>query len=691
MGSKRKRDNKESNRLPKQKKQKINSKNSLPNPNKKFNSYENLNSEDNSDSEYVYDYNNNDEIDDYSDNDGFHLIDSEDEDEIENSPGYITNEKDYDEIEDFENNEDINDDYDPTEFIPKDKPKEESNEVTKNQDFIGFGFSSSSEEEDEENISDQNEYNDGPMDSTPKANYGPNNNTPHSTYAWIKNHDHSTQKEIADWLTLEIKDFVNYISPHKSEIIMRNKIINNLKTQISKFWPGTETHVFGSCATDLYLPGSDIDLVIISDTGDYENRSRLYQLSSFLKAKKLADKVEVIASAKVPIIKFVDPLSNLNIDISFERKNGIDAAKRIRKWLNSTPGLRELVLVIKQFLRSRKLNNVHVGGLGGYATIIMCYHFIKLHPKIATNSMNALDNLGVLLIEFFELYGRNFSYDNLIIALDKKTDLPKYLIKGKKYSNLNTSRNTFSIVIQDPADPLNNITRSSYNLRDLKKAFGGAFQLLISKCYELNSASYKKRLNQSILGDIIKFKGKQRDFNDDRNIIVNDALINDDDESQEVEEEDDEEDYDPEANLNIGNSKYKSINDKYYFSDMTIESDDEEKDDEDENDENDEYKPKVVKLKSNSNSKSLPKSRSITPTPITNKSKDTKKLVESFLSLEKDENDIEDGNDEGENENKNQENNNNLPKKPNLSNLPKKPNLDKDIKRDFWRQKGLDM
>ena len=87
---------------------------------------------------------------------------------------------------------------------------------------------------------------------------------------------------------MEMKDFVRYISPSKAEIITRNNVINTLKKEISSFWPGTEAHVFGSCATDLYLPGSDIDMVVISSTGDYENRSRLYQLSSFLRVKNLA-------------------------------------------------------------------------------------------------------------------------------------------------------------------------------------------------------------------------------------------------------------------------------------------------------------------------------------------------------------------------------------------------------------------
>lgn len=496
----------------------------------------------------------------------------------------------------------------------------ETNELAKNEDFIGFGFLSTDEEESEGEESENDDH----------------SGAPNSQYPWIKDHDHSTQKEIADWLTMEIRDFVNYISPSSDEIITRNKVIAALKKSISDFWPGTTVHVFGSCATDLYLPGSDIDMVVVSDTGSYENASRLYQLSTFLRTNKLATEVEVIAHAKVPIIKFVDPKSRLHIDVSFERTNGIDAAKRIRRWLVSTPGLRELVLVVKQFLRTRRLNNVHVGGLGGYATIIMCYHFLRLHPKITTDSMSALDNLGVLLIEFFELYGRNFSYDDLVLALDPENEEPKYVRKLKSPLQ-HSARSLFAIIIQDPADPSNNITRSSYNLRDLKKAFGGAYQLLLEKCYQLNAASYKERLGSLILGDIIKYTGKERNFSDDRHKVVNHSLVkhDDDDDGQEDDAE----------------SDGQNGNDKYYFSDMTDESDEP-------------YVPSVAKP---------------TPTPLTKKPKDTKKLIESMLSL---------NNSSDEDKGLKEENEEYVPtvgtKKP-------KSNLDKDVRRDYWRQKGLDL
>lgn len=516
-------------------------------------------------------------------------------------------------------------------------PEEESkNDLTRNTDYIEFGFSSSEEEQD-----DAGQYSDDGYLSDDKSGARHQQHDSVSHYPWVKGHDHLKQREIADWLTMEIKDFVNYISPSKEEIVIRNTVIRNLKHHIAEFWPQTQAHVFGSCATDLYLPGSDIDMVIISTTGDYEQRSRLYQLSSFLRTNKLAKNIEVIATAKVPIIKFVDPKYNIHVDISFERTNGLDAARRIRKWLDTMPGLRELVLIVKQFLRSRKLNNVHVGGLGGYATIIMMYHFLRLHPRVSTGNMAVMENLGTLLIEFFELYGRNFSYDYLILALGSDGDTPKYLLKAKNHV-LTAGRGQFSIVVQDPLDPTNNITRSSYNLRDLKKAFGGAYQLLVEKCYELNAASYKNRIGQLILGDIIKYKGKDRDFNDDRDKVVNSALIN------HMDDEDSE-------------SDGAEGNDKYYFSDMTVESEEEE------TYTAPEHKPVSTNksIKSSQQQKAPKKQKVISENP---KEPETPKAsVESLMGLHTE---SEDDHDEE---------------------IKVKANLDKDVKREYWRLKGLEI
>ncbi|AAS52478.1 AEL207Wp [Eremothecium gossypii ATCC 10895] len=390
-----------------------------------------------------------------------------------------------------------------------------ANALDDNQDFIGFSDSEEEVASGEENGDADYAVEDAEDESSEPL---PTN----ADYPWIQNHDHSRQREIADWLTLEIKDFVSYISPNKTEIQLRNDALKRIRDAVQDFWPDANLHCFGSYATDLYLPGSDIDCVVNSKSGDKDNKNALYSLASYLKRNGLATQVSVIAKARVPIIKFVEPASQIHIDLSFERTNGVEAAKIIRGWLHDTPGLRELVLIVKQFLHARRLNDVHIGGLGGFSIICLAYSFLKLHPRIICRDIEPLQNLGVLLIDFFELYGKNFGYDDVGIAVSEGD--ASYINK-KEYPELTRNlRGTFNLVIQDPGDPANNISRGSFNIRDIKKAFAGAFELLTNRCFELDAATFKHRVGKSILGNVIKYRGAKRDFKDERALIVNKAI-----------------------------------------------------------------------------------------------------------------------------------------------------------------------
>lgn len=382
--------------------------------------------------------------------------------------------------------------------------------IQNNEDFIAF----SSDSEEESEISNEVVDSDESTEDTRGLN---------PDFPWLLNHDHSKEINITDWLTTEIKDFVAYISPSKEEIEQRNHLIKMLRYLVRQLWPDSNLHVFGSYATDLYLPGSDIDVVVNSSTGDKEQRQYLYELARHLKSSGFATQIEVISKTRVPIIKFVEPDSDIHVDISFERTNGIEAAKLIRNWLSVTPGMRELVLIIKQFLSTRRLNDVHTGGLGGFSIICMVYSFLQLHPKIKMDEIDTLENLGVLLIEFFELYGKNFSYDEVALSFNED-EYPIYVPKSHWKALLPVKRQ-FSIAIQDPRDPSNNISRGTFNLGTIKKSFAGAFDLLTNKCFELNQCTFKDRIGKSILGNVIKYKGPQRDFKDERSLVVNTAIV----------------------------------------------------------------------------------------------------------------------------------------------------------------------
>lgn len=132
--------------------------------------------------------------------------------------------------------------------------------------------------------------------------------------------------------------------------------------------------MFGSFSTGLYLPTSDIDVVIF---GKWQNLP-LITLEKALKACNYATDIKVLSNATVPIIKFTDIETGLRVDISFNMLNSVEAARFVGSQVCCLPALRHLVLTLKQFLLIRDLNEVFTGGISSYALILMCISFLKV-------------------------------------------------------------------------------------------------------------------------------------------------------------------------------------------------------------------------------------------------------------------------------------------------------------------------
>ena len=57
------------------------------------------------------------------------------------------------------------------------------------------------------------------------------------------------------------------------------------------------------------------------------------------------------------------------------------------------------------------------GGLGSYSVTLLVLSFLQVHPKLQRDEITAERNLGTLLMEFLELYGKNFGYDECGISV----------------------------------------------------------------------------------------------------------------------------------------------------------------------------------------------------------------------------------------------------------------------------------
>jgi hypothetical protein len=153
----------------------------------------------------------------------------------------------------------------------------------------------------------------------------------------------------------------------------------------------------------------------------------------------------------------------------------------MQHYLDDLPGARELILVVKAFLSQRSMNEVYTGGLGSYSVICLVISFLQLHPKLRRSEMDARKNLGTLLCEFFELYGRNFNYDQVGISIRKGGAY--YSKRARGWANYNNQ--PFLLSIEDPQDPDNNdVARSSHGIRQVKQTLAGAYDLLTTTLYQ---------------------------------------------------------------------------------------------------------------------------------------------------------------------------------------------------------------
>lgn len=222
----------------------------------------------------------------------------------------------------------------------------------------------------------------------------------------------------------------------------------------------------------------------------------LRSIAGCLRAHGLAKDIQVIGRAKVPIIKFVCTYGHFHVDISINQANGLQAARLVNRWLAKMPGLRPLVMVVKQLLQQRALSEVFTGGLGSYSVTLMILSFLQLHPKLQKEEIAAERNLGTLLMELLELYGKNFGYDESGITV---RGLGGYFNKRKR--GWYDARKPFLLCIEDPHDVGNDIAKGSFAVISVRSALGGAFDILHAALCERANDLHAFRTRQRALHD----------------------------------------------------------------------------------------------------------------------------------------------------------------------------------------------
>ncbi|KAJ3050127.1 hypothetical protein HK097_008903 [Rhizophlyctis rosea] len=388
-------------------------------------------------------------------------------------------------------------------------------------DFIGFGF------EDLENGVPTHNPAGNPLD------YGRQNEKPRyqsvdllvslPTPVWVPQGKRYSD-DLLQMLHEEINDYVAWMSPSEAEHKLRILTIARLRNVVRKIWPAAEMSVFGSFETRLYLPSSDVDIVILEPSIPLESKSWLKPLEAEIRRAKLQTKLEAISTARVPLIKYTDELTGYNVDISMNMTGGIESARIVKEFLSDpacAEGLKPLLLILKQFLSQNGLNEVFSGGLGSYALLSMVACFLKMHPMLYTRKMRAGQNLGILLMEFLEFYGKFMNVQRAAVYVlpnGEARHVAKQHRIGGRVSQLQV------IQILDPQNNGNDISGGSYQYNWISLQFKFSFNILnaiIGRGFEIRDAErdgarrHRRPLTTTMLGNIIGLKREVIDQRDD--------------------------------------------------------------------------------------------------------------------------------------------------------------------------------
>ncbi|KAJ5938476.1 PAP/25A-associated [Penicillium verhagenii] len=264
----------------------------------------------------------------------------------------------------------------------------------------------------------------------------------------------------------EIISFYNWVKPQDFENIVRRDLVERLKAAFHSRYTGIEIHIFGSFASGVHLSTADIDLVLL----------RIHIA--------VPDSIECVAHARVPIVKFVDSLTGISVDMSFDNNSGLIAAETFQVWKKQFPIMPIILSVVKFFLLIRGLHEVRSGGLGGFSTTCLVTSFLQHLPQQPTQP-----TLGSSLMDFFNFYGDKFRFDQVAICLNP----PGYFSK-KSFGNPNR------LTIEDPNDTYNDISSGAKATDLIFRTFAGAHTTL-KNCLE--SLTSVQSPNKSILGSII--------------------------------------------------------------------------------------------------------------------------------------------------------------------------------------------
>lgn len=140
-------------------------------------------------------------------------------------------------------------------------------------------------------------------------------------------------------LHVEIGQFVHYVDAITAvKSVQQQKMLHKIQSIVERIWPTGRVHAYGSFATGLSIPSSDLDLVVTGFRSNHSYNDKVHwsdlptypsplqTLAAALKKQSWLRRIQCIDTASMPVIKIVSEVAGAlqHVDISFDYSGSAD-------------------------------------------------------------------------------------------------------------------------------------------------------------------------------------------------------------------------------------------------------------------------------------------------------------------------------------------------------------------------------
>ncbi|KAL7083287.1 hypothetical protein ACP275_14G151800 [Erythranthe tilingii] len=287
--------------------------------------------------------------------------------------------------------------------------------------------------------------------------------------------------------------------------VKQKQLFTSLENLITQELPRARLFMYGSCANTFSLFESDIDICLDLGDNNVDKSDVLLGLADLFRMQNFKD-VQAITNARVPVLKLKDPTTGISCDICVNNMLAVVNTKLLRDYSQIDVRLRQLVLIVKYWAKSRKINEAYRGTLSSYSYVLMCIHFLqqrwpailpclqRMGTTYSTTAENIecsyfdrveelrnfgirnRENLSILVWAFFHYWAYCHDYVNDAISV-RTGDI---LSKREKGWTIRVGNDRHLMCIEDPFDVYRDLGRfvDRSTLRIIRQEFERAAEIM---------------------------------------------------------------------------------------------------------------------------------------------------------------------------------------------------------------------